>query len=123
MLEKLQQVLRESYSADLCYPPATAQWSKDNPTFGMCAITALVLQDYLGGEIYKVSVGGVSHYFNLIGGEAIDLTAEQFGYEINYNNKTQADRSEMLPKRSTEKRYLELRRRVEDRLDNKKRQI
>ena len=120
MLEKLRQALRESYSADLCYPPATEQWSKDNPTFGMCSITALVLQDYLGGEICKATVGNGSHYFNLIDGKIVDLTAEQFGHEINYDNKSQVDRNEMLPARDTEKRYLELRRRVKNKLNDEK---
>ena len=114
MLEKLQQALRKSYSADLCYPPAMEWWSEDNPTFGMCSITALVLQDYLGGEIYKISVGDGSHYFNLIDGKIVDLTAEQFGHEISYDGMTQADRNAMLPARDTEKRYLELKRRVDD---------
>ena len=114
MLEKLQQALRGSYSADLCYPPATERWSKENPTFGMCSITALVLQDYFGGEIYKVAVSNGSHYFNLIDGKIVDLTAEQFGHEISYDNKSQVDRNEMLPVRDTKKRYFELKHRVED---------
>ena len=113
MLEKLNQALRKSYSADLCYPPAMERWSEDNPTFGMCSITSLVVQDYLGGEICKVAVGSGSHYFNVIDGKVVDLTAEQFGREISYDDMIKVERDEMLPARDTKRRYLELKHRVE----------
>lgn len=32
----------------------------------MCAITSLIINDYFGGDICKIHVDGISHYFNLI---------------------------------------------------------
>lgn len=55
------------------------------PSDGQCAVTALVVQDWLGGELIRAEVqgaGGASHYWNLIPdmGE-IDLTRDQFPRE------------------------------------------
>jgi len=52
----------------------------------MCAITALIVNDYFGGEICKIHVDGISHYFNLISNKIIDLTFSQFECNINYND-------------------------------------
>lgn len=49
---------------------------------GQCAVTALVVQDTLGGEILRADVGGSGHYWNLVPGVGeVDLTREQFGRE------------------------------------------
>lgn len=55
-------------------------WSADNPSWGQCAITALVVQDGLGGELLRGTVRGIGHYWNLLdGGGELDLTRRQFG--------------------------------------------
>ena len=42
-------------------------------------MTALVVQDRKGGDLYRVQVGDVGHYLNrLPDGRWLDLTAEQF---------------------------------------------
>nr|WP_280188158.1 MULTISPECIES: hypothetical protein [Nocardia] len=46
-------------------------------------MTACVVNDRLGGDILHTTAtlpsgDAVSHYFNLIGGKPVDLTAEQF---------------------------------------------
>ena len=46
---------------------------------GQCAVTALVVQDFLGGELIRAFVCGESHYWNrLPDGSELDLTADQF---------------------------------------------
>lgn len=55
-----------------------SQWSPACPARGQCAVTALVVQDYLGGELMRAEVEGVSHYWNLIDGVEVDLTRDQF---------------------------------------------
>lgn len=55
-------------------------WSADNPAWGQCAITALVVQLLCGGELLRSTVGGISHYWNrLPDGRDVDLTFGQFG--------------------------------------------
>ncbi|MFD4407838.1 hypothetical protein ACFWPH_34275, partial [Nocardia sp. NPDC058499] len=50
---------------------------------GQCAVTACVVNDYLGGDVFNTVAtlpGGetVSHYLNCVDGQIIDLTAQQF---------------------------------------------
>ena len=58
-------------------------WSSENPASGQCAVTACVLQDYLGGKILHTNAAlsdgtTISHYFNSLSGTDIDLTKQQF---------------------------------------------
>lgn len=59
-------------------------WTPENPPYGQCAVTALIVQDRCGGDIVNAKVyvpawdREVSHYFNRIGGLEIDLTRHQF---------------------------------------------
>lgn len=48
-IDNLQKILLECYSKDLCYPKVQNEYKKSNKTFGMWAITSLVINDYLGG--------------------------------------------------------------------------
>ena len=84
LLYKISDALRASWSAETSN---SAEWSKDNPSMGQCAVTACVVQDYLGGEIVNVLASnefgdGVSHYFNIIDGEVVDLTSGQFSEDV-----------------------------------------
>jgi hypothetical protein len=73
----LVSTIRKSWNQDTCYPPQAHLWTPDNPALGHCAITALVVQDYLNGGILYCK--HASHYWNrLATGEEIDLTREQF---------------------------------------------
>lgn len=58
---------------------AADDWSPDNPAKGQCAVTALVLQDRLGGVLLRAVNEGVSHYWNrLPDGFEVDMTRDQF---------------------------------------------
>ena len=87
-INKLKKSLEKSYTKDLCYHKVQEKWTEDNKTYGMCAITALLVQQYLGGDIYKTHVNGISHHFNKINNKIIDLTKEQFNTNINYDDST-----------------------------------
>ena len=45
-IKQVQQVLLNSYSKDLCYEKVRNQWTEENKELGMCAITALIVNDY-----------------------------------------------------------------------------
>ena len=80
-ISNLELALRNSWNRETSADPKN--WSEKNPSFGQCAVTALVVQDYLGGDIVNslVDLGNQkteSHYFNLINGQEVDLTREQF---------------------------------------------
>ena len=69
--------LRDSWCKETCYPPMKETWSKDVPEMGQCAVTAMVVQDYRGGDI--ICCEHMHHYWNrLPDGREIDLTRSQF---------------------------------------------
>jgi hypothetical protein len=77
--------VRASWSSETCDPAALDEWHEANPARGQCGVTALVLQDLLGGELLLAQVlkgnGEFQgwHYWNrLPSGEILDLTREQF---------------------------------------------
>lgn len=104
-IDKLDCYLKEVYSKDTCYPKCVNDWDEENKTLGHCAIVSLIVNDYFGGEIYKVDLENISHYFNYIDNEVIDLTSEQFNFKISYENKMLKTREEMLSNKDTENRY------------------
>ncbi len=62
------------------------KWRPDNPACGQCSVTALVVQDVLGGEILKTDVAGAWHFYNRIDGRRWDLTVSQFSTPIGYDD-------------------------------------
>lgn len=63
-----------------CKETATNEdWDENNPSLNQCAVTALLVQDELGGDLLRCEMtNGDSHYWNRVGNYEIDLTAEQF---------------------------------------------
>jgi hypothetical protein len=71
------EAVRDAWTAATSTDPEA--WTAQNPAYGQCAVTALVVQDALGGEILRGRVGQTSHYLNrLPDGSLLDLTWEQF---------------------------------------------
>jgi len=70
---ELRQKFRSAWST-----ATGGKWRPDNPACGQCSVTALVLQDFLGGEILKTSVEGQWHFYNRVAGQRLDLTDTQF---------------------------------------------
>ena len=105
-LDKLETIFNSLYSKETCYPECRNQWNDDNKTLGHCAIVALIINDYFGGYICKMKVNNISHYFNLIDGEIVDLTSEQFKInDISYANYVIKTREDVLMNEDTKKRY------------------
>lgn len=112
-LELLEKYLYKLYSKDTCYFVCRDNWSNDNPTLGHCAVVSLIVNDYFGGEIYKIKVDGIGHYFNVINNKIIDLTSNQFNKQINYDNRIKKTRKEMLEDKDTLLRYNLLKNKLE----------
>ena len=88
----LEEKLQSVWSKETSFLPE--KWSKDNPARGQCAVTALVVQDLLGGEIIKVDVmeDNDAHFFNqLPNGDIVDYTRSQFGESATFENEKVAD--------------------------------
>jgi hypothetical protein len=81
-------------------------WTEANPAYGQCAVTALVIQDTLGGELLRSVINGVSHYWNrLPNGQEFDMTIQQFGMINSREETTVRGRDYVLSFPETAKRY------------------
>jgi hypothetical protein len=73
----LRQALKQAWTAETSADPK--HWSPENPAWGQCAVTALIIQDLFGGALLRCKVNGISHYWNCLpSGEELDLTKDQF---------------------------------------------
>ena len=108
----LFEAVRASWTRDTSYEPD--RWSDDNPAWGQCAVTALVIQDYFGGELVRATDGAdTTHFWVVVAGEDVDLTLEQFDpVPIWTEGPTAVDREYVLAWPETRRRYEELRDRV-----------
>ena len=79
---RLIDALKSSWSLE-----SSSKWTQDNPALGQCGVTALVVQDFLGGEILKTEYGEIWHFYNLIDDEPVDFTKSQFDKPIAYSNR------------------------------------
>ena len=81
-IKQLEAILEESWTKETSEDPEN--WTKENPAYGQCAVTALVVHDYFGGRLLwapaKLPDGReIPHYFNETAtSEIIDLTKAQF---------------------------------------------
>jgi hypothetical protein len=107
---ELVKAIESSWCAETSNNPE--KWTKENTSYGQCAVTALVLNDFVGGDIIRCMVKlsdntKVSHYFNYFQGFYYDLTRKQFDSTVGFdltNNQTRT-KEELLNNESTKQRY------------------
>ena len=120
-VERLIQAFRRSWQADTAFD--ASDWSEENPARGQCVVTALVVQDYLSGDLQRYDVSGdvtETHYANLLPGGAIfDATASQYDGRQVILTPTPTNlkgfssvRDKRLADPSTRERYERLKQRV-----------
>lgn len=111
---KLQKAIKKSWGIDTAYKDDIPKWSTDNPSAGQCAVTALIIHDYFGGQIYSgVSHDGVVHYWNKVHGIKIDLTRNQFKETKIFSNIIQWKAEDLIKTGNVRERYEILRSRIE----------
>lgn len=111
-IHELYDVLTKCWTRETCTERLRHLWSEQNKTCGQCSITAFLVQDLFGGEIYEIPLdnGGV-HCYNLVDGVAVDLASEQFGdkaKDLNYDNKNLQDRAMRMLEPEKAERYANL---------------
>jgi hypothetical protein len=112
---ELQRALRDSWSRHTSSDPEG--WSPENPAWGQCAVTALVIQRYLGGDLLRTAVDGRTHYWNLLPTEeAWDLTVEQFGRSAPFRSGELRSRDYVFSFPATVERYRRLLERTQSRV-------
>ena len=95
-LDDLFNILLECWAKETAYPSCQAEWVPNDPSYGQCAITAMLVYDMFGGSIHRIRVdGGGTHYFNKLDGHYIDLTINQFDL---YNIPIEYEPNEEIPR-------------------------
>ncbi|OBZ92016.1 hypothetical protein ADU59_28910 [Pararhizobium polonicum] len=105
LLERVQSALATAWSIE-----TSSKWRPENPALGQCGVTALVVQDLLGGDILKTRFGDAWHFYNRIGGARLDFSALQFSSPVAYSD-LDSGRDEALADTSPEQ-YRILRERL-----------
>lgn len=120
-LDKFLEALQNSWSAETSYQKA--DWSPDNPALGQCVVSALVVQDYYGGDLIRFIVTGDSinqrHYCNLLSdGTLIDITRSQYKVPVSMSPEPvelkgfRTVREKRLAEDDTNQRYERLKKQV-----------
>ena len=108
-LDDLCKVLRICWCKESAYPSCQAEWVPNDPSYGQCAITAMLVYDMFGGSIHRIRVsGGGTHYFNKLNGHYIDLTREQFdlyNIPVSYEPNEEMERKYCGKNADTQKRF------------------
>ncbi|MGW3654342.1 YunG family protein [Streptomyces sp. NPDC005151] len=115
-LSDIERALRSSWGVDTCAPEDMNSWRPDNPARGQCGVTAVVVNDLLGGDLVYGEVRVRAeftdyHWWNRFHGIDIDLTREQFDPSEVVGQGTMVVRPPGPPNRCREQ-YELLRRRV-----------
>ena len=84
--ERVKSALLNSWSIE-----SSSKWKASNPALGQCGVTALVVQNHFGGEIYKTLIekpgrASLWHFYNRINNEYVDFTESQFDEPVLYDN-------------------------------------
>lgn len=121
----LTSVLEKCWDAKSSYLPRT--WSSRNPARGQCAVSCLVVQDYLGGEIIRFQAEfnneKEKHYANFVDNVLVDTTFKQFPSDTLFQidlpslGKFPTIREKLLSDGNTLERYNYLKKKVRKVLD------
>lgn len=107
--ERLEKALEQSWGRETSSNPS--KWSSDNPAYGQCAVTALVVQDVFLGRLLRVVAISpdekVSHYYNELPAPkgVVDLTRRQFPKGTTFTAPEYRERDYVLSNPETAARY------------------
>lgn len=104
----LYDLLSDIWCKETCALRMQNEWNEENKTLGQCSITAFLVQDIFGGEVYGIPLeNGGFHCYNKIGEIVFDLTSEQFGKKlIKYTTNYPQSRTLHFEDKNKENRYL-----------------
>ena len=114
ILNEVRDMLEKSWTKETCSLGLKDTWTIDNKALGQCAVTALIVNDFLGGKIMRCMCESGSHYYNLINGEVVDLTDSQFKEIPDYILGEERTREYLLSNIDTKNRYLLLLKNVKE---------
>ena len=75
--------LKNAWCKESCSPSLRENWPNGNMAKGQCFVTAIAVREAFGGEVFELKLAeNEIHYYNIICGEIVDLSSEQFGENI-----------------------------------------
>ena len=75
--------LKNAWCKESCSPSLRENWPNGNISKGQCFVTAIAVWEHFGGEVFELRIAeNEIHYYNIINGEIVDLSSEQFGEHI-----------------------------------------
>ena len=111
----LFDILSNLWDIDTCAPRLRNKWNKDNKTCGQCSITAFLVQDIFGGDVYGIKIDDTNyHCFNVFDNLIFDLTSHQFSNKLNYKNMELQLRENHFKKIEKYERYLLLKSKLKE---------
>jgi len=117
---QLVEAIVKSWDQLTCHPKVRSKWSSDNPALGQDTVTALLIQDYCGGEILYCQ--RAHHYWNRIDNQEIDLVNHFLFESFTVCPDKITDYCEIVKNDiAAEIRYRLLKQRVERKLGGRKR--
>jgi hypothetical protein len=109
--EVLRKAIRRSWNRETSDDPE--RWSRRNPARGQCAVTAMIVQDFFGGELLCGYINLTPHYWNLLpDGCELDLTKDQFEEVVISGATVKSTRQFVLSFPETRRHYKRLRKLV-----------
>ncbi len=103
------------WKEDTCAPRMADKWKDSHPSLGQCSISAFLVQDIFGGEVYGVRLeDGSIHCFNVVDSHLFDLSSEQFDEILDYSHALLQEREKHFSKEEKYHRYLLLKERLKD---------
>lgn len=113
--ETLKEALRSSYTSETCYPGELKDWTPERPGIGHCGVTALVVFQFLGGEILETKYSHGRAFHNRLPDGTIDDFTGEGGHEIKGVTRVR-DPKELL-RSHTKARFNVLFERVREKLE------
>ncbi len=108
---ELTKAITDSWCRETSDDPL--RWSCANPARGQCLVTALIVQDFFGGDLLTCTINWVQHFWNLLPNcRELDLTKSQFKEVFMSETPTKSTRQYILSFSTTRRNYKRLRRLV-----------
>ena len=106
-LSEIEFLLGDAWSQDTCLMRDVSLWNENNPSYGQSLVTALAVNDFVGGDIHVCNSSVGEHYFNVIDDRIFDITVKQFnGESILYGNGGIVSRDELLENDIVKDKYF-----------------
>ena len=114
-IKDLEEIFKKTWCRETSYN--CNKWSQENPALGQCGVSALIVQDFFGGDLLYTDkcwdkYGWIfcAHCWNrLPNGQWIDLTRCQFNEGVKIGAPKTGKREVFLQDKEVKERYVLLR--------------